>query len=112
MKTEIGKVKAVKFSSSLGDAPVCLSTEGEISVEMAKTLKKMPGADGNAPEADIVLEININHPLADKLRSLFGEDKEKVSSYAKILYSLACLISGEDVDDPIELTGLLTKLML
>lgn len=112
MKNEIGKVKAVKFSSSLGDAPVCLSTEGEISVEMAKTLKKMPGADGNVPEADIVLEINLKHPLADKLRGLFSEDKARVSNYAKILYSLACLISGEDAFDPVELTGLLTELML
>ena len=112
MKSEIGKVKAVKFSSSLGNSPVCLSTEGELSVEMAKTLKKMPGAEGDVPEADIVLEINLGHPIADKLRSLFGEDKEKVSAYAKILYSLACLISGEDAFDPVELTGLLTGLMI
>ena len=111
IKDAIGKVSAVKFTASLTDYPVCLSSEGELSVEMAKVLKRMPGADGTLPDASVVLEINMNHPIAEKLKSI-AEDKEKLASYAKILYAEACLISGVELEDPIELTKLISDLMI
>lgn len=111
MKNSIGKVSSVRFSSSLGNHPVALSTEGELSVEMEKILKRMPGADEGAPKASVVLEINLDHPIAEKLNSLFNTDKDKLSKYAKILYSEACLISGVALDDPRELCELITELM-
>ena len=111
MKEAIGKVSAVRFTASLTEHPVCLSSEGDISMEMAKVLGKMPGKELGVPEASIVLEININHPVADKLKSLYGNDDEAVKGYAKILYGEACLISGVALDDPKEFTDLITKLM-
>ena len=79
---------------------------------MEKILKKMPGADGNLPTANVVLEINLNHPIAAKLKSLYESDKERLEKYAKILYSEACLISGISLENPAELTELISELMI
>lgn len=112
MKEKLGKVSAVKFTNTLVKHPVCLSSEGELSVEMEKVLKKMPGADGNLPTANVVLEINLNHPIAAKLKSLYESDKERLEKYAKILYSEACLIGGISLENPAELTELISELMI
>ena len=112
MKEKLGNVSAVKFTNTLVKHPVCLSSEGELSVEMEKVLKKMPGADGNLPTANVVLEINLNHPIAAKLKSLYESDKERLEKYAKILYSEACLISGISLENPAELTELISELMI
>ena len=111
MKDAIGKVSAVRFTSALVKHPVCLSSEGELSVEMEKVLKKMPGADEMAPKANVVLEINLNHPIAEKLKALYGEDKDKLGKYAKILYAEACLIGGVGVENPGEFCELVSELM-
>ena len=112
MKESIGKVSAVRFNAALDTHPVCLSSEGDLSLEMAKVLKKMPGADTDAPEANVVLEINMNHKIKDKLCELYASDKEKLASYSRILYAEACLISGIAIDDPVELSRLISELMV
>ena len=112
MKESIGKVSAVRFTNTLKKHPVCLSSEGDLSVEMEKVLKKMPGTEDDAPKANVVLEINSTHPVAEKLKALYGEDKEKLSKYAKILYSEACLIGGVAIENPVELTELISELMV
>ena len=111
MKDSIASVASVKFSANLTKHPVCLSSEGELSVEMEKVLKKMPGAEG-APEAKVVLEINHSHPITEKLFKLFAEDKDTLAKYAKILYSEACLIGGVSIDDPGEFAELISSLMI
>ena len=111
MKDAIGNVNAVRFTSALGDHPVCLSSEGELSFEMEKVLKRMPGAEEGIPTASVVLEININHPIADKLSTLYESDNEKLGKYAKILYGEACLISGISIENPKEFGNLITELM-
>ena len=112
MQSSIGKVSAVRFTTALAKHPVCLTSEGELSVEMEKVLKKMPGADGDIPKANVALEINLNHPIAEKLKSLYESDKEKLEKYAKILYSEACLIGGISLDNPGELCELISELMV
>jgi molecular chaperone HtpG len=112
LSESIGKVSAVKFTNTLKKHPVCLSTEGDLSVEMEKVLKKMPGAEDDAPKANVVLEINTSHPVAEKLKALYTEDKEKLAKYAKILYSEACLIGGVAIENPVELTELISELMI
>ena len=112
IKDAIGKVNAVRFTSSLAKHPVCLSTEGDISLEMEKTLSKMPGADAMAPKASTVLEINMNHPIAEKLKSLYATDKDMLAKYAKILYAEARLIGGLSIDNPAELSEMITSLMI
>ena len=112
MAESIGKVSAVRFTKTLKKHPVCLSTEGELSFEMEKILKKMPGAENEAPRASIILEINASHPIAEKLKSRYEADKEKLSKYAKLLYSEACLIGGVAIENPLELTELISELMI
>ena len=112
MKEAIGSVSSVRFTSTLKKHPVCLSTEGELSVEMEKVLKKMPGAEEGAPAASVVLEINMTHPIANKIKELYKSDKDKLAKYAKILYAEACLIGGVALENPAELTDLISELMI
>ncbi len=111
MREAIGRVSEVRFTASLTKHPVCLTSEGELSVGMEKVLKKMPGADGTLPEANVALEINLNHPISKKLKSLYETDKERLSKYAKILYSEACIIGGIGLDAPGEFCELISELM-
>ena len=114
MKDSIGEasVNAVRFTNTLKDHPVCLSSEGNISTEMEKVLSQMPGNMGGAPKAETVLEINDSHTVAGKLKDLFAAgEKEKVGEYAKILYMVARLISGLPVENPTELAAKVCELM-
>ena len=112
MKDAIGTVSAVRFTASLKNHAVCLSSEGELSAEMEKVLKKMPGAQGDAPKANLILEINATHPIAEKLKTLYETDKDMLGKYSKILYSSACLIGGVELDDPATFTALVSELMI
>lgn len=112
MKEKIGdSVHAVKFTSSLGEHAVCLSSEGELSVEMEKVLNKMPGAERNVAKAQTVMEINSKNKIADKIKELYKTDKERLADYAKILYAQARLIGGLDIENPAEISTLVCKLM-
>ncbi len=111
MKTAIGDgVSSVRYTNKLSNHPVCLTTEGGISLEMEKTLNSMPGQEQKV-KAQIVLEINAKHPVAEKLKALFADDKETLGKYAKLLYGEACLISGKTIDDPVEYSNLICELM-
>ena len=111
MKDAIGNVFAVRFTNTLGSHPVSLSSEGEVSVEMEKVLSKMPGAEKSMIKAQTVLEINASHSIASRLKELFVQDKEKLSSYAKILYAQARLIGGLDIENPSEISDLICSML-
>ncbi len=106
-----GAVSAVRFTNTLGEHPVSLSSEGELSVEMEKVLGKMPGGEDRAAKATLVLEIHASHPIADKLRALGESDKERLADYTKILYAQARLINGMSIDNPAEISALVCGLM-
>lgn len=105
-----GKVKTVKASKRLKSHPVCLSAEGELSIEMEKILKAMP--DANGIQADKVLEINVNHDVYNSLKAAFEQDKEKFELYTQLLYSQALLIEGLSIEDPVELSNNICKVMV
>ena len=111
MKEAIGSVFAVRFTKGLGSHPVSLSTEGELSHEMERVLSKMPGADASMMKAQSVLEINMNHEIAAKLKLAFINDREKLKKYAKVLYAQARLINGLDIDNPTEVCSLVCEMM-
>lgn len=112
LKESIGEgVFGVRFTNKLKNHPVCLTTEGEISLEMEKVLNSMPTNDQKI-KANVVLEINANHPIADKLTELYETDKDKAGEYAKILYAQARLIEGLSVDNPTELSNMICNLMV
>ena len=113
MQESIGdKVSKVQFTASLQNHAVCLSTEGAVSVGMEKVLNSMPGAEDQHIKAQTVMEINLHHPISEKLKALYESDKDKLSSYAKILYSQAQLISGLSPENPSEIADLICELML
>lgn len=104
-------VNSVRFTNKLAGHPVSLATEGQISLDMEKTLNSMPGNEDNKVKAKLILEINCEHPVADKLKSLYDNDKETLADYSKLLFSEACLIAGKSVDDPVEHSKLVCDLM-
>ena len=112
MKESIGdSINAVRFTNKLKKHPVCLTSEGGISLEMEKVLNSMPNAEQNKVQAKLVLEINAEHPIAEKLKTLYNEDKDLLGKYAKLLYGEACLIGGKSVPDPAEHSALVCELM-
>ncbi len=112
MKEALGdKVTAIRFTGKLKNHPVCLTSEGGLSLEMEKTLNAMPGANEQI-KAKLTLEISAQHPIAEKLTLLCGKDNETLKKYAKLLYGEACLIGGKSIDDPAEHSKLICELML
>ena len=107
-----GKVKAVKLSQRLKTHPVCITSEGMLSVEMEKVLSAMPDEQAHNAKAEKILEINASHPIFEKLRKLYAEDnKDKIAEYADILYSQALLIEGMPIENPVEFTNKLCEIM-
>lgn len=104
------KVKDVRVSKRLKTHPVCLSTEGEVTIEMEKILKAMP--NNQNVQADKVLEINPNHDVFQSLKDAFANDKEKLALYTSLLYNQALLIEGLPIQDPVEFTNDICKVMV
>ena len=105
MASVLGEVEEVKFTNKLKNHPVCLTSKGDVSIEMQKVFDAMP--NGMGIKATLVLEINEKHPISTKLKELYKDDKETFDKYAKILYSEARTIAGLPVDNPTEITSLI-----
>jgi len=104
-----GKITKVKISDRLTKHPVCLSTEGHITLEMEKVLNQMPTDE--KVKAQRVLEINAKHTIFETLKSLYENDKDKLKVYTDILYSQALLIEGFAIEDPVDYTNKICSLM-
>ncbi|MBU3131405.1 molecular chaperone HtpG [Clostridium gasigenes] len=104
------KVKNVKASKRLKNHAVCLSNEGELSIEMEKILKAMP--NNEAAKADKVLEINVNHEVFKSLKAAYENDKDKLNIFTDLLYNQALLIEGLTIEDPMEFANNMCKLMM
>ena len=110
MKEALGeKISAVKASSRLKNYPVCLSSEGEVSIEMEKILSAMPNNQG--VKAQKVLEVNTNHEVFNSLKDALENDKDKFNLYTKLLYNQALLVEGLSIEDPVDFTNDMCKLM-
>jgi len=104
------KVTDVRASKRLKNYPVCLSNDGDLTIEMEKTLNSMPNNEN--VKADKVLEININHDMFKALKESFETDKAKLDLYTNILYNQALLIEGLPISDPVEFTNNICKVMI
>ncbi len=110
MKVALGNdVEEIRFTNRLKNHPVCLTSEGEISVEMEKTLNAMPNHQDI--KAKTILEINKDHEIAKKLKDLYVNDKESLKKYAKVLYAQARLIEGLDVEDPTDISNIICDIL-
>ena len=109
MKEEIGEVSEVKFSNKLKKHPVCLTTKGDVSIEMQKVFDAMPNDMGI--KAEKVLEINEKHKIAEKLKNLYENDKQEFDKYTKILYAEAKMIAGLPIENPTEISTLICEVI-
>ena len=105
MKEAIGDILEVRFTNRLKNHPVCLVSEGDISIEMEKVINAMP--NDQKVNASKVLEINANHKIVDKLNDLFKNNQDELKNYSKILYAQARLIEGLSIENPTELANLI-----
>ena len=105
MNDELKDVNEVKFSNKLKSHPVALTTKGDVSIEMQKVFDAMPNDMGI--KAQKILEINEKHPIAEKLKDLYKNDKDEFKVYTKILYSEARMIAGLPIDNPTEISKLI-----
>lgn len=108
-----GKIAACKISHKLVSRPVCLTTQGSISLEMERYFASLPEAvsGGQTVKAERVLELNPGHTAFESLKKAYDEDKEKAAKYAKILYGQSLLTAGMALDDTAEFTELVCSLM-
>ena len=104
------KVTAVRISKRLKSHPVCLANEGEISIEMEKILNAMPNNENI--KANKILEINCNHQVFEVLKDAYKNDSEKFGLFTELLYNQALLIEGLPINDPVEFTNSICKLMI
>jgi len=108
MKESLSNINDVRFTNKLKNHPVCLTNEGVISTGMEKTLNAISEEKVNA---ELVLEINEDHPIADKIKNLYETDKEKLKEYSKVLYAQARLIEGLSIDNPTEISNIICNLI-
>ena len=102
-----GKVERVVLSSRLKSHAVCLTSEGDLTLEMQQVLNAMP--TDKKVQAKLVMEVNPEHPVFARLQDLAGT--EKVAKYAKLLYDQALLLEGMPIEDPAEFSELICELM-
>jgi molecular chaperone HtpG len=111
MKSILGdKVKEVRISKRLKSHPVCLSADGEVSLEMEKVLKSLPNSEN--VKADKILEINPQHSVFQALQAAYENDKDKLNLYTNLLYNQALLIEGLTVEDPVQFVDDICKIMV
>lgn len=106
-----GAVKEVRLSSRLKNNAVCLVADGEISLEMEKVFKAMKSAAAFPVVAEKVLEINPDHKIFVKLKTLFDTDKDALKEYAKVIYAAALVGEGMEIDKPDEFVSALTDIL-
>ena len=110
MKETIGEgVQEVRFTHRLKNHPVCLTSEGALSVEMEKVINSMP--NDQKVKAQTALEINDSHPIAQKIKNLYENDKEELKKYTQVLYAQARLIEGLPVENPTQISNLICEII-
>ena len=111
MKEAVGEeVDKVRYTHKLKNHPVCLTSEGAISVKMEKVINSMPNNEEKI-KAQTILEINENHPIAQKIKDLYENNKDELKEYTKVLYAQARLIEGLPIENPTEISNLICDLL-
>ena len=106
----VGLVSDVRLSHKLVSHAVCLTTEGEVTLEMEKYFASIPNEEAHKIKAKRVLELNESHPAFAALEKAFAEDKERAGKLTLILHDQALLIAGLPIEDPSEYSELVCSL--
>ena len=107
-----GKIAAAKISTKLRTHPVCLTTQGPVSLDMERYFQSLPAGAGGEVRAERVLELNAGHPVFAALRDAYENDRPKAEKYAQLLYNQALLIAGLPVEDATAFSDLVCSLMI
>lgn len=102
-------VSSIRFTHRLKKHPVCLTTKGNITLEMEKVINSMPTDE--KVKAEVVMEINSDHEISNKLKQLYKDDKEQLKKYAKVLYAQARLIEGLTIENPTEISNIVCEIL-
>ena len=103
------EIETVRFTNRLKNHPVCLTSSGNISLEMEKVINAMPTDEKIKAQAS--MEINVHHPIAEKLKKLYKKDKTSFENYTKVLYAQARLIEGLAIENPTEISNLICDIL-
>jgi len=106
------EVDDVKLSTRLTDSPVCLVSGDDMSFEMEKMMEQMPGNKASHQKAKKILEINPNHELFKAIDGLYQSHSEDLADYANVLYNQALLIEGLKINDPVEFSNKMVKILV
>lgn len=109
MKEVVPEISEIRYTNKLEKHPVCLTSKGNITVEMEKVINAMPTDE--KVNAEKILEINENHEIVKKLENMYKSDPEELKKYTKILYAQARLIEGLPIDNPTEVTNLICEVL-
>ena len=111
MKETLGdEVVDVRLSHKLKSHPVCLTTDGEVTLEVEKYFRSLPGANTENIKAKKVLEVNGDHPAFAALQAAFADDRDRAAKLTKILLAQAKLIADVPLNDPPAYTELVCSL--
>ncbi|MBM6897668.1 molecular chaperone HtpG [Pseudoflavonifractor capillosus] len=106
------KIKEARISKILKTAPVCMTADGPMTLEMEKYFSRMEGAQAGMMKAERVLELNPNSTAFAALRAAVDSgDKDKAATYVQVLYHQALLIAGLPIEDAAAYTELVCSLM-
>ena len=105
------RIKEVRISKILKSAPVCMSADGPVSLEMEKYFQRVDPQAAKEMKAGRVLELNPDSGAFAALRAALEGDKERARTYAELLYDQALLIAGLPLEDPAAYTELVCSLM-
>ena len=104
------RVESVKLSHKLKSFPACLSAEGEITLEMERYFRSLPGMDKNAMKARRVLELNLEHPAVQAMDAARRQGEARAETMARVLLCQAELAAGYVPEDTGEYTELICSL--
>ncbi len=105
------RVKDVVVSNRLKDSVSCLSGD---DYGMSAYMEKIMKASGQStPDQKRVMEVNVNHPVMEKIKGLFETDTTNpvLTDYSDLLYDIAVISEGGKLDNPARFSALLGDLM-
>jgi molecular chaperone HtpG len=105
------KIKDVRISKKLVDSPACLAIpEGAMNIRMEKYLIDQKQLTKKTAK---ILEINPKHPILTQIKKLLNSEKsnDSTADLVDIIFNQACLIAGEEMNDPYLFTKKVNELI-
>ena len=108
MKGVLGEeVEDIRVTNRLTDSPACLvAGEGAVDANMERIMMSM---GQEVPSSKRIMEVNVEHPLVERLQN--EQDEERFADWSRILYDQSLLAEGSQLEDPASFTRRLNGLL-